>query len=256
MPGTRIGDRPKPLSLKTIARIDAGLRKYGGREPMIMRWYSPRGRIDQMSTSVGETMPTLTASVVPSLIVPVEGRLGKQARPTFEAMRTMTARAETALVVPYYGTAVARPAAAAMPTMGTVDTAGVAFIATLKGDSSRPWGVDEPLSTVAANGNHHMLVRHNSSKGDGGEMCTPATEPARTMTTTGHQSLVSIEDQVQDSTFRMLEPHEIQSAMAFHAGYQVLGTRRERVRQLGNGVTPPAAEFLLRAVAASLEAVA
>jgi DNA (cytosine-5)-methyltransferase 1 len=55
----------------------------------------------------------------------------------------------------------------------------------------------------------------------------------------------------------MLEPHEIQRAMAFTGTYRVLGNRREKVRQLGNGVTPPAAEFLLRAVAASLdEAVA
>jgi DNA (cytosine-5)-methyltransferase 1 len=34
----------------------------------------------------------------------------------------------------------------------------------------------------------------------------------------------------------------------------VLGTRREKVRQLGNGVTPPAAEFLLGAIARTLDA--
>ena len=50
----------------------------------------------------------------------------------------------------------------------------------------------------------------------------------------------------------MLEPAEIQAAMAFHDDYMVLGTRRERVRQLGNGVTPPAAEFLISAVVDSL----
>ncbi|HEY1324281.1 MAG TPA: DNA cytosine methyltransferase, partial [Streptosporangiaceae bacterium] len=113
--------------------------------------------------------------------------------------------------------------------------------------------VDEPLSTVTASGNHHMLVRHNTARGNPAQMCTPASEPARTITTTGHQSLVSIQAQVEDATFRMLEPHEIQAAMAFTADYTVTGTRRERVRQLGNGVTPPAAEFLLRAIAASLD---
>lgn len=51
----------------------------------------------------------------------------------------------------------------------------------------------------------------------------------------------------------MLEPTEIQAAMAFHAGYQVLGNRRERIRQLGNAVTPPTAEWLIRAVLTSLE---
>jgi DNA (cytosine-5)-methyltransferase 1 len=116
-----------------------------------------------------------------------------------------------------------------MPTMGTVDTAGVAFIAELRGGSSDARPVCGPLATVTASGNHHMLVRNN---GDGspsaGMTCTPVSEPARTITTAGHQSLVSIERQVLDCTFRALEPTEIQSAMAFHSGYQVLGNRRER----------------------------
>lgn len=48
-------------------------------------------------------------------------------------------------------------------------------------------------------------------------------------------------------------PHEIQKAMAFGDDYRVLGNRRERVKQLGNAVTPPAAEFLLGAIAAALD---
>ena len=48
------------------------------------------------------------------------------------------------------------------------------------------------------------------------------------------------------STFRMLEPHEIQKAMAFGDTYRVLG----------NAVTPPAAEFLLGAVVDALDGAA
>jgi DNA (cytosine-5)-methyltransferase 1 len=48
--------------------------------------------------------------------------------------------------------------------------------------------------------------------------------------------------------FRMLEPHEIAAAMAFLPGYIVLGSKRERVRQLGNAVTPPVAEILISAL--------
>lgn len=285
MPGLRIGDRAKPLSAKTLARIEAGLRKYGAEPFLSIR----RG---EMNASRISSLDDPMASVCASgnhhgLVVPVEGRDGKQARSTVEPLRTMTARAETALVVPYYGNASttsssdepigalttrdryalvvpsggtwregARHSGEPFSTVTTRETDGVAFIATLKGDTSRPWGVDEPLSTVQANGNHHMLVRHNSSKGDGGEMCTPASEPTRTITTHGHQSIVSIERQVEDATFRMLEPHEIQAAMAFGVDYRVLGNRREKVRQLGNGVTPPAAEFLLSAVARSLDGAA
>jgi DNA (cytosine-5)-methyltransferase 1 len=282
-PGQRIGDRTKPLSPKTISRIEAGLRKYGPSPYLTVNREGVRNLPVQQAP-----MPTIVAAPnAIGLVVPVEGRDGKEARPSVEPMRTMTCRAETALVVPaggtwrdtatsaadpfgavttretdalvvpYYGTGVARPVEDAMPTMATIDTAGVAFIAELRGGSSDARPVTEPLATVTASGNHHMLVRNN---GDGspsaGMMCTPVSEPARTITTAGHQSLVSIEQQVLDCTFRMLEPTEIQAAMAFHSGYQVLGNRRERVRQLGNGVTPPAAEFLLRAVAESLEAVA
>jgi len=177
------------------------------------------------------------------------------ARPAGVPLGALTTRDRYALLVPSGGTwnATAYPATEPMRTRTASEAEGVAFIAQLKGQTSRPWRVDEPLSTVAASGNHHMLVRHNSSTGAGAEMCTPANEPARTITTTGHQSLVSLSRQVEDATFRMLEPHEIQAAMAFTTGYTVTGTRRERVRQLGNGVTPPAAEFLLRAIAASLD---
>jgi DNA (cytosine-5)-methyltransferase 1 len=282
LPGQRIGDRAKPLSAKTLARIEAGLRKYATPPRPFMTQF--RDRIRDLDPAT-QAFPTVVSDGANhALVIPVEGRDGKQAQPVSMPMRTLTARAETALVVPYYSNGAARPTTMAMPTVTTVDGAAlvvasdpttseeprsaaaqpapgrtqpsdeIAFIAELRGGSSDHRPVTEPLATVVASGNHHMLVRHN---GDGqaepGWQCTRADEPMRTITTAGHQSLVSIEPQVDDATFRMLEPHEIQAAMAFGPDYQVLGTRRERVRQLGNGVTPPAAEFLLRAVADSLD---
>ena len=285
LPGTRIGDRVKPLSGKTMARIEAGLRRFGPQAHLtVFRSGRPRpiGLAQQFATVVADGSNH-------ALVVPVEGRDGKQAQLVSAPMRTQTARAETALVVPYYGAAdSARPAAVPLGALTTRDryalvvpsggtwnetaypadeqalrtqTAreheAVVFIAQLKGAQSRPWSVTEPLSTVAASGNHHMLVRHNGDGGaEPGWQCTRASEPMRTLTTGGHQSLVSVADQIDDATFRMLEPHEIQAAMAFTPRYRVLGNRRERVRQLGNGVTPPAAEFLLRAIARSLDGAA
>jgi len=47
---------------------------------------------------------------------------------------------------------------------------------------------------------------------------------------------------------------EVQAAMAFTPDYVITGTsKRVRVRQLGNGVTPPAAEWLVAAAVDSLE---
>lgn len=54
---------------------------------------------------------------------------------------------------------------------------------------------------------------------------------------------------VDDAGFRMLEPHEIQQDMGFAADYRLLGSKRDKVKQAGNAVTPPAARVLGHAVA-------
>jgi DNA (cytosine-5)-methyltransferase 1 len=43
----------------------------------------------------------------------------------------------------------------------------------------------------------------------------------------------------------MLKAHEVQAAMAFDSDYIVLGTSKDKVKQLGNAVTPPAMEILI-----------
>jgi DNA (cytosine-5)-methyltransferase 1 len=139
----------------------------------------------------------------------------------------------------------------------------VPFFAELRGGGShkvqRP--VSDPLATVTASGNHHGLVvppgfvmRNNGSKGDGGEHNTSFAEPFRTMTTKGHQSIVTTAAaiNVEDCSFRMLQPHEVGAAMAFGQEYVVLGNKREQVRMYGNAVTPPAAQLLAERAMAAL----
>lgn len=92
-----------------------------------------------------------------ALMVPVEGREGKNAFPASDPMRTQSTRNETALVVPLRNHGVAKPAT-------------------------------RPIDTVSAEGNHHALVMRNNE--GGAEMTTPVTEPLRTLTTAGHQSLL------------------------------------------------------------------
>lgn len=121
------------------------------------------------------------------------------------------------------------------------------------GHGVRP--ANEPLSTVTTVDRHGLIMRNNSSKGDGAEMVTPANEPVRTVTTHGHQSLLTAERSavsLDDVWFRMLEPSEIKRAMDFPAEYIGKGTRREQVRLWGNAVTLPAARDLVHLVAESL----
>ncbi|QSM00101.1 DNA methylase [Gordonia phage Cashline] len=249
--GQRIGDRAKPLAAKTMARIQAGIDRY----------WSP-------------------------LLVPVEGREGKQAQPVSAPSRTMTTRNETGLLVPCGGTwrENAAPLDEPISTRTTRETDGLAFMAELRGGGSKHRPVSDPLSTVTASGNHHglvttyygkgraqstdaplpavttvekhaLLMRNNSSKGSGAEHSTPVAEPARTITTSGHQSLIDAARptvDIDDVRFRMLEPREIIAAMDFPTEYVVLGNRREQVRMAGNAVTPPAARDLVGVVAESL----
>ena len=150
-PGTRIGDRVKPLAEKTMRRIQAGIERY----------WAP-------------------------LLVPVEGRDGKQARPAAEALRTQTSRNETGIALP-------------------------PFLVERQFDY-RTRDLAQPIPTVDVN----------------------------------------------NVSFRMLEPGEIKAAMAFPAEYVMVGNRREQVKLAGNAVTPPAARDLITAVCEAItgEAVA
>lgn len=141
--------------------------------------------------------------------------------------------------------------------------------------------IADALPTVTAGGNHHGLLMRNNT--GGAEMCTPTSEPARTMTTSGHQSLLmpyygtaipqpvdrpvptvptrdrfallDLDTLVDDCGFRMLEPYEIAAAMAFPLGYidRAL-SKKDQVKLAGNAVTPPVMTWLMGRVLQALEA--
>lgn len=268
IPAQRIGDREKPLAEKTRERIRRGIERHwapiiakaagntydgvttgsnylriaptddpmpiqtGTAEhglaipPLIVNNVS--GADASRSEPITRELPSIVAGGThASLLIPVEGREGKQAASVADPMRTQSTRNETGLVVPLRNHGVAKP-------------------------------TSMPIDTVSAEGNHHALVMRNNE--GGAEMSTPITEPIRTLTTGGHQSLIDlpmpISLDVDDAGFRMLEPHEIMLGMAFARDYNLLGTKRDKVKQAGNAVTPPAARDLGHAVAEFLLAVA
>ncbi|MEU2002030.1 DNA cytosine methyltransferase [Rhodococcus sp. NPDC019627] len=159
------------------------------------------------------------------LMVPVEGRDGKEAAPADRPLRTQTTRNETGVAI-------------------------APFIAELRGGGSTARPVSDPLCTVTASGTHHGLVvpyyGNGTARPMGRELPTVTTVDTHALALQGKS--VSIDD----VTFRMLEPHEIKSAMAFPAEYVIKGNKREQVRMSGNAVTPPAARDLIAAVTRSL----
>lgn len=180
---------------------------------------------------VSQPVSTITASGNHhGLVVPAGGTWNDDARLTSDPHRTMTTRETSGLLMPYYGSG--------------------------SGLTGQP--TSKPIGTLTTVDRYALIQRHNSSKGEGVEMVTPASQYLRTLTTTGHQSVITpgdikaAEAQVDDCLFRMLEPHEVAAGMAFPADYIWGGTRRERVKLCGNAVTPPAARDLIAAVADSL----
>jgi DNA (cytosine-5)-methyltransferase 1 len=281
--GERIGDRSKPLADKTMQRIRAGLERHWRAFTLEAAGNTFERRPGVRTWPVDDVLRTLHTTASKALLVPVEGRDGKTAATTLDALRTMTTRNETGLLVPAGGTwnETTTHTGEVMRTRTTTESE--ALVVPLRNNNTTKAASTEPFDTFAANGNHHALLmpyygnatarttadphgtlttrdryalvmRNNSSRGDGGEMSTPVGEPLRTLTTSGHQSLLEygVPIAVEDCLFRMLEPHEVAAGIAFTSGYVVLGNKREKVRQLGNAVTPPAARDLISAVAESL----
>jgi DNA (cytosine-5)-methyltransferase 1 len=303
LPSQRIGDRRVPLRPKTIARIEAGLRRYtrpvppttgagvGTCPPLLVpsggTWNDDATTVDEpmrtrttreteavlvppflvplrsgrpRTSRATEPLATVVAdgsnhALVEPLLVPTVGRDGVNAAPVSQPARTQTGRRETALVVPLRNNGVAHPA-------GT-----------------------HPAPAFAAAGTHHALImRNNTARGDQGQMSNPVSEPLRTLLAERRHSLIRWDDghlvyaydtghlrplglplptqtgvqgdallsravTVEDCTFRMLDVHEIKAGMAFAAAFEMpIGAKRDKVRMLGNAVTPPAARDLIAAV--------
>ena len=93
--------------------------------------------------------------------------------------------------------------------------------------------------------------RHYGSDGAGGYQSLD--RPLRTLTTLDRFGLVQWEDGLP--TLRMLQVPELKLAMGLPEQFQLLrGSRRDRIRLLGNGVYPPVMqagveEFLERTTA-------
>lgn len=255
LPCPRIGDRPRPLAQKTRDRILAGLQRYG---------YAP-----VITAGAGHVW---------------EGTPGMRARPLTDPLPTQHTSSTSALATPpgfLMQTAhEGRPSSLDKPHPTVTASYDIHSLVIPIRNNGTPYPVTDPLGAVCAGGNHHgLLMRNNQGMA---EMITPTSEPARTLTTHGHQSLLvpfnrtgvarsvdepamtmttrerggllNVDQAVDDCGFRMLQPHEISAAMAFPDGYiPDHYTKRERVRLAGNAVTPPAMTWIMGRVAQALE---
>jgi DNA (cytosine-5)-methyltransferase 1 len=275
VPGTRIGDRKTPLSPNTIRRINYGREKYWISPQIITTRYTS-GIDCRVKSAIDSPLPTqpgdrshallnpllikrnhntsLGSLVKDSIIDPLptqltdnglhilsplvmNGEYGENGKKVREALNdplfTQTTRAANGIVMPFI-----------------VENYG----------QSKSKKISDPIGALLGKVKHGILSPESFKAFltyyyNGSDVASSITDPARTFSTKDRVSLViggKVPD-IEDCYYRMLLPHEVQLGMAFDSDYIVLGNGKEKVKQLGNAVTPPVMKWLSKQCIASLE---
>jgi DNA (cytosine-5)-methyltransferase 1 len=167
----------------------------------------------------------------------------------------------------------AREPMSTITNTGSHQNVVAASLATLRGTNVGR-GADEPMRTASAGGEHHALVEYTLSREQqagalrvaallinyyGNGQPLDLRDPADTVTTKDRLALVTVWLKgspyvIVDVGLRMLKPRELYRAQGFPDGYLIerghdgrVFTGTEQVRMVGNSVSPPPAEALLRA---------
>lgn len=221
--GQSIFRRKRPLSPRTLKRIEAGLRKFCGL-PFVLQT-DQTGGICASGKHQGLCEPFL-----------VECSHGGDRRPrgTGEPLPTITCGHKNGdgrnlgLCQPYL----------------------VKFYRTAGANS-----VNEPLDTVTTKARFGLVEPFICSAGGPDVDARPVSQPMNTVLTRDHMGLVQpifLQDEqgntyLLDIRFRMLQPHELAMAMGFE-GYEFTGNKSEQVKQIGNAVPVNTAEALCTAL--------
>lgn len=271
IPGKRIGDRKKAISPNTEKRIRFGLDKYGS-VPLAL--YLDQSSIVDRIHPLEKTMFTQTTRQVGSLIMP--GFLSKQYGGNFnpansplgfdQPVHTITTKDHHAVVglpmfvTTRYTTGVdcrvkgAYEALATQPgdvSHAVLQIPASPFIVEAFG-TSHARSISERIGAQTTNVSYGLCSNDAVSAFltyyYGNSKAGSIDGPLGTVTTRDKAAIVfnpcdNID--INDCTYRMLLPHEVQRAMAFADDYIVLGNAKERTKQLGNAVTPPAMELLI-----------
>lgn len=296
IPGTRIGDRERlgmrPLSEKTMARIQYGLERYGLRSYAVTTRYSSgiecrvRGTDEPLPTqpsqpvvglvetayshapanrvrAVDRPLPSQTTRLTQGLVF--ANRTHATLRGSDEPMHTVATGGHLALLTTHRGTSMSHPSSVPLTAVtagainhGLVTPASVpgaiteAAQVTLRGGRSLD-GLDDPLGVVTASAQqigvlsrHPFLVSYYGSDNASG-----AGDPLPTVTTRDRHALAEPPEgdgppDVDDLCFRMLEPHELKIGTGYPADYTLLGTKRDRVRLIGNSNFPGIEQLLVQ----------
>jgi len=236
LPIPRVGDRKKPLCEKTLERIRVGIKKFV--DPFILGH-----RVDASYRSAEEPLLTIAAGgkhlflVTPSTESHDNGENNAGAKP---------------FLVGNYSPGWVRSVEGQLGTITGDDHHSLVtppgFLFSYRRDSDgQP--VVQPLQdsmpTVTAHASQHYICAYYSA----GNQIASVNEPMPTVTTKDRLALVNGKVNVDDCGMRMLTPEELKLGMGFNPEYVIKGTAKERVKQAGNAVTPPAMAMIMQRIA-------
>lgn len=236
IPGKPIIGRDRPLSKKTIKRIEYGLDKYGDLALIVGTRYASghecrvKTELDPLSTQPTESSHSFVfpfmikldnSNVKPSVAVKSAGK----------PMRSITTADANGVVIPTIvinnGQSKSKPSTQAFPAV----------------TKEMKHGVINPESFKS------FISYYNG----GSNMASHVSEACGVVSTVDRLALVDYQKPtLEECTYRTIRPHEVHKAMAFEDDYIILGNGGERVKQLGNAVTPPVMEWILKRCVASL----
>lgn len=218
LPGTSIFDRARPLRPKTLARIEAGLRKFGLKaflvEPCHDGW--DEGRIASMDEPIGT--------------IPCSNRFGLT-RPFLIKLRGTSTDASIDDPVPSIS-AQGQHLALINPYLVSV----------CHEDGDRTRSVDDPLPTVCGHRGELAICEPFLISYYGTGNAASLADPIESITSRDRFGLVrptvmvNGERHLLDIRFRMLQPHELALGQGFRPDYIFKGNKTEVVRQIGNAV--------------------
>lgn len=152
----------------------------------------------------------------------------------FSNMKTQTTSDSSGIVTPFIvennGQSKAREIIRAIGTLKTNTTHGI-------------------VSSKALNG---WLTYYNGTN----QASRILSDPVGTLPTHDRVAIAIHPDKekltLQDVLYRTIRPHEVKKGMAFDEDYVICGNSGEKVKQLGNAVTPPVMEWIIERVIRTL----
>lgn len=275
--GESIFNRKRPLAERTLARIEAGLRKFGGESFITILRGTSDAQCRMTAKSIESPISTISAGGIHAglcqpFIVKFDDHRNDDdacARAIEEPLSTITTKAGHAVCEPFVVSyhAGKKPnrvhsLAAPLPTQDCENRFAICEPFVLQcnhgaegssSDSRRVQSVAEPLRTITAEKSHAIAEPYLVKFYRTGGAC-PVTEPLDTVTTKPRFGLVEPRQSGYrlDIRFRMLQPHELAGAMSLDL-YKFKGNKADQVRQIGNAVPKRTAQALCHTI---LKAVA